>query len=447
MKEKFKEFYKYSDNEIKTIWENCIFVFDTNVLLDLYRYSKKTSDEFLKILNKIYKEKRLWIPHQVGLEFHKRRMTLISDLKKSYCDIKEIIENAFSDAQKKVDDKYHKEHPFLDLKEIESEINKCKKNISKTIDKNEKAHPDWFNKDEILEELTKIFDKNIGEEYTKEKLAEIIKEGEDRYEKKIPPGYEDAKSKDDDKKYGDLILWFQIIEMAKKSKKSVIFITRDNKSDWWWKQSENTIGPRHELKREIKNKADVNFHMYNSERFLEYASEFYKEAVDKKSIKEVKRTSRLLEEKNYIMHKIMHSRKLKSPLINEFMMQQKMLSEELLHLIEEMDMDEDFLFEFNRNQERIMRFVDRFANEKSPHPMMFEELFMLQERMQRRFINLMESKEMNKEQKKLILRFFERMNESFIMLMQYTDKEGISEKYSDRVKINNHRLRRSLINL
>src|SRR3989338_5382621 len=234
MKTKFKEFYRYSDDEIKNIWNECIFVFDTNVLLDLYRYSKDTSDKYIDILKKIKTEKRIWIPHQVGLEFHKKRIILISDLKNSYSEIKNILDSSIKDTQKKIDDKYHKEHPFLDLKKINIELDTCLKKIVETINKNEKAHPDWFNKDTIVDELNKLLKGSIGEEYSKKKLTEIYREGKERYSNNIPPGYEDAPNKDDERRYGDLILWYQIIDKAKNSKKPIIFITRDKKEDWWW---------------------------------------------------------------------------------------------------------------------------------------------------------------------------------------------------------------------
>ncbi|MFA5127558.1 MAG: PIN domain-containing protein [Patescibacteria group bacterium] len=444
MKNKFKEFYRYKDNEIEKIWKECIFVFDTNILLDLYRYSKSTSDKFIKILKKITQEERLWLPHQVGLEFNKKRIILISDLKKSYSDIKETIENSFNDAQKKIDDKYHKEHPFINLKEIESEIEKCKKIISKTIETNEKSHPDWFNKDEIFEAITEIFENKVGDEYKKEELSKIFEEGKERYANKIPPGYEDLKNKEDGREYGDLILWFQIIDMAKSSKKSIVFITRDNKSDWWWKQSGDTIGPRHELKYEINKKAGVDFHMYSSEKFLEYASDYYKETVDQKSIKEVKRMSRLLEEKNYIMHKMMNLKWFKTPFVHEFIMQQEMLNKELANLVRETHIDEEILFEFSRNQERVMHFIEHISNEERPHPMMFEELSMLKEKMQIGLLDFMKSREMDERQKEYLMRFLERMNESYMMLIRCADKEGVFEKYYHRNKINNHRLQRYL---
>lgn len=440
MKNKFKEFYKYSDAEIKKIWQECVFVFDTNVLLDLYRYNNTTSDKYIGILKKIKDENRIWIPHQVGLEFHKRRIIQIADLKNSYSKIRSILDTSIKDAQKKIEDKYHKEHPFLDLKEISNELDSCLKKITLSINKNEKSHPDWVNKDNILGELNKIFKDSIGEEYLKEKLDEIYKEGKERYSNDVPPGYKDA-SKDNEREYGDLILWYQIIDKANELKKPIIFITRDKKEDWWWIQSGTVIGPRHELKKEIQDKAGVDFHMYDPEKFLELAGEYYKQIVDKKILQDVKRV-KSLEERNYVVHKILHSRDFKHPLFHEFIMQQGMLGEELQHLVKQLNLDDDFFIEFNRNQERVLHFIEHFSHEERPHPMMLEELFMLQERMQRRFMETVDSGKLTKEQMSFLIRFFERMNDSYMVLLKHSNKDGFSDKYFHRMEMNNHRFRK-----
>ena len=47
MRNAIKEFIEPSDYEKHNLWENAIFVFDTNVLLNLYRYSAKTRNSLL----------------------------------------------------------------------------------------------------------------------------------------------------------------------------------------------------------------------------------------------------------------------------------------------------------------------------------------------------------------------------------------------------------------
>jgi len=45
--------------------------------------------------------------------------------------------------------------------------------------------------------------------------------------------FKDAKNKDGVRKYGDLIIWKEILRFAYENRKNIIFVTDDVKSDWW----------------------------------------------------------------------------------------------------------------------------------------------------------------------------------------------------------------------
>ena len=75
MKTLFKEYFYPSDADIKDVWDNSLIVFDTCSLLNLYRYTEKTRESFIKILES-YKE-RLWIPYQVAMEFLQEKKEVI----------------------------------------------------------------------------------------------------------------------------------------------------------------------------------------------------------------------------------------------------------------------------------------------------------------------------------------------------------------------------------
>lgn len=55
--------------------------------------------------------------------------------------------------------------------------------------------------------------------------------------------------------------------------KNIIFITDDEKEDWWWVESGKTIGPRPELIDEIRTETKAMFYMYSVDQFLKYAKE------------------------------------------------------------------------------------------------------------------------------------------------------------------------------
>ena len=50
MKTLFKEYFYPSETDIKEVWDNSLIVFDTCALLNLYRYTEKTRDDFVNLL-------------------------------------------------------------------------------------------------------------------------------------------------------------------------------------------------------------------------------------------------------------------------------------------------------------------------------------------------------------------------------------------------------------
>ena len=71
MRNAIQEYLSYSDAEKLDLWNHATLVFDTNVLLNLYRYSDKTRKSLLAALNKL--QARLWMPNHVAREFMKNR--------------------------------------------------------------------------------------------------------------------------------------------------------------------------------------------------------------------------------------------------------------------------------------------------------------------------------------------------------------------------------------
>ncbi|MEV1132405.1 PIN-like domain-containing protein [Agromyces sp. NPDC049794] len=56
---------------VDEIWENGTIVLDANALLGLYEQTAATRAVYVGALESV--QERLWLPHQVALEFHKNR--------------------------------------------------------------------------------------------------------------------------------------------------------------------------------------------------------------------------------------------------------------------------------------------------------------------------------------------------------------------------------------
>ena len=117
MKKIFREYYHYSEEEIQEMRKEWLFVLDANILLNFYRYSQETKNMFIKVLNILKDRQQLWIPYQVGKEFHDNRINIISTYEKSYSNIKKELDDNFSKLEWWLISKYPK-HPSIDIKEL-----------------------------------------------------------------------------------------------------------------------------------------------------------------------------------------------------------------------------------------------------------------------------------------------------------------------------------------
>lgn len=273
MKKLFPEYYPLTKDEKIKIWKNGIFILDANALLDLYRYSESASQELLTILEKF--KSKLWLPHQVALEFLKNRMKVIYEQKLAYEAVCGAIDTQSESFIRGIKGGMVTRHPFINKKEIIRKIKGYTEKTKRNIKKMEENHPQLDSDDTILKKIDKLFAKKVGKPYKTEKLKQIYLEGKRRYAQEIPPGFMDAIKDQEDKsgkrKYGDLIIWKQTLDHAKKIKKPIVFITGEQKEDWWEIVKGRKIGPRFELIKEAKETAQVEFCIYSINQFIIFA--------------------------------------------------------------------------------------------------------------------------------------------------------------------------------
>lgn len=284
MKKKLIQYYPPDDDFFKKLWEDALIVPDANILLNLYRYDEKTRTEFLEILDKL--KEKLWVPHQVALEYQKNRINEIINQREKFNAVKKIFIDSKKELSKDINE-YVKKYPHFDTSAILEPVKSAYDGSIAEIDRMIEQDPDFLQKDPIRESLTQIFENKVGHRYSLLRELELLSDAERRFELEIPPGYEDYRTKPGIRKFGDFILWFQMLDHAKGTKKSIIFITDDKKEDWWWIHNRRTIGPRPELIEEINERAKVSFHMYNSRGFIEWASGYIEQHISPETLKEV----------------------------------------------------------------------------------------------------------------------------------------------------------------
>ena len=302
MKSQFPGYFKPTEKETTDLWENALFVFDANILLNLYRYSDETRDDFFKILDKI--KSRIWLPNQSASEFFENRLNVIYQQEKSYEEAEKSLKTLETEF------KNSRQHPFITKKTLKK-LSLLSKEICEQLNESKNSHNKRINDDDVLDRIEELFNSKVGNEYNKEQLEEIYQEGKVRFLDKIPPGYKDGDKKDGSsqniRKYGDLVLWKQILDESKKIEKGVILVTDDRKEDWWIRFNGKTLSPRPELKKEFQMVTEQTFHMYQSDRFLEFATQHFGGEINENALEEIRELQRDDERKRY--QKIMKNKR------------------------------------------------------------------------------------------------------------------------------------------
>lgn len=315
MRDQFPGYYQLSEEDFKELWGNATFVFDANVLLNLYRYPQQASDDLISAITQL--KGNIWLPHSVALEYQRNRLQVIAEQLKTYSKVRDAINNNLRILKIELDKfQLNKRHSSIEVETFIQELETAKEKFFSTLESLESQQSKPQDTDAIRDKIDELFMGKIGSPPSNQKdLDAIYQAGQERYSKKIPPGYMDADKDKGDKndsfqygtlvyqrKFGDYLLWIQLLDFAKTHElKHVVLVTDDEKEDWWWivdSQGKKKIGPRPELVREIYDQVGVElFYIYNTENFLRWCSKFLEKPVPKESITQVEDIKYLIHEK------------------------------------------------------------------------------------------------------------------------------------------------------
>ncbi|HIE6452108.1 TPA: PIN-like domain-containing protein [Serratia marcescens] len=281
--------------DFKEVWKKGIFVFDSNVLLDLYRLPESAAKDLIGVLSDNGFNDKVWIGFQVLLEFLSNRHEAISDQKNKFTTVKKLLDDSIEKYDEIFENlknemyklKLKQRHSLIDPDKFltQEHIENGKQFLELFIDdllNLENKQSDVNDEDKIKKSVLEMFNGKVGVGFTKKELEKIYTEGEERYKKNTPPGYKDVKKlgsyfvedREFVRKFGDLILWKEIIKMAAEKKAPyVVLITGDVKEDWWIEKRGKKLGPRKELLNEIYSEVPElkAFYMYDTSSFLKHA--------------------------------------------------------------------------------------------------------------------------------------------------------------------------------
>ena len=259
-----------------------IIVLDTNVFLHIYAYSPDFSEFAIECLRSV--KGSIVLPATVSIEYTRHQ-------NKEFQKMKSKIDSTRDNCIKQVENfetklfsigSNLKKLQLPDIKKLEESIAvycaEIKKNYENYFDDNgpvlEMLAKFWNNTDQVLELYKEL--ENAGQimaPFHYRELYDLCDTAEVRYEKNLPPGYKDKDKKGNAlRKYGDFLLWEEIIRYAKANRQDILFVSDDVKEDWC-KTAGDKAELRDELITEFKKKTFQSIEYMNSKELFSVISE------------------------------------------------------------------------------------------------------------------------------------------------------------------------------
>lgn len=220
-------------------------VLDTNVLLIPFGAGAASLTEIVKVYTEIKGRERLHIPAQVAREFVKNRPSKLAQLYQGISDkiSKLTVPDSLSyPILESVDHFQELNEKISKLEELKIELKASAKKVRNTI-------KNWGWNDPVSQAYRPIFTRDIvaSPEIDRQKtLEEMLR----RYEQAIPPGYKDASKPD--LGIGDFLIWKTILYLGDQNKRSIVFVSGDEKADWLHGAEGSGFLPRYELQAEFR---------------------------------------------------------------------------------------------------------------------------------------------------------------------------------------------------
>ncbi|WMW56484.1 PIN domain-containing protein [Agrobacterium pusense] len=237
---------------------------DTNVLLLPYTLRKDGLSTLQKFYQDLRSANRLFLPARVAREFITNRDKKLAELLKTLGEVKSRI----NIGEKKLS-------PILDgvdgseeMATASQTLKDAKKRYTTAIEKVEAQVQSWSGDDPITSIYDSVFDAaNIIS--PTDTNADMLVEWQKRLTNKVPPGYKDGSKEDTG--IGDFLVWKSLLALGASQKKDLIFVTGEEKADWFVRLNGQGVYPRPELVAEYKKHSGgknirlVEFHEVLSE--------------------------------------------------------------------------------------------------------------------------------------------------------------------------------------
>ncbi|HSH59634.1 MAG TPA: PIN-like domain-containing protein [Acidimicrobiales bacterium] len=269
----FEGFYRPPAAERAIAYKSGLLALDTSALLEPYRLSPTARSEFLQLLAAM--RARLFVPHQVAVEFHRRRIGSVADRTEEFESQRDQLKDLRDKAHGIVMQISRRAHGRDDqVKDVDSRISNAfdealefLRGVSEEYD----LDPDEMASrppDPILAQLNLLVEGRVARPPPDAVLVADREEARRRIEAKQPPGFRD-RSKDDGGG-GDYLWWAEVVRYAAMHRPAhVVLVSNDvAKGDWTYECRGFRVGPAPTLVAEMLQAGGSKLHWSTTSELL-----------------------------------------------------------------------------------------------------------------------------------------------------------------------------------
>ncbi|MFQ1928718.1 PIN domain-containing protein [Aeromonas veronii] len=253
--------FSFNLEPISDIKDEALIILDANVLLLPFTTDVKNVEAIKALYLTLVVTDQIFLPAQAVREYLDNRAKKLADINESL-QKKSTQSFGFVGA-----------HPLLGSLEQYQEVLALEAGLKDAIQAYQKqiretlsAVQAWGWNDPVSKMYHEVLsDRVLNDDELN--LEEISKDLARRNKLKLPPGYKDGGKEQN--QAGDLLIWHELLNLAIAKNKHVIFVSGDEKADWWHQSGKAALYPRFELVDEFREKTDGrSFHILSLSKLL-----------------------------------------------------------------------------------------------------------------------------------------------------------------------------------
>lgn len=280
----FGHYFRPDPGRVRDAFEKGIIVLDTNVLLNVLRYSPAARTELLEVLASI--ADRCFVPHQVAVEYNRNRVRVVADRHKELEDAASEIGSIRSKVRTVVNNLSNRRTLSIsDIEQLEKSVSDFFAALEEA--QNEAAEKYDLSPDEMVGKkdlwtvrLEDILQGLVGDKPEDEVLAKDLIEGERRKSEKLAPGFKDDKP-------GDYLWWAEALRHPDLKGRALVVVSDDAaKGDWRFEERGFALGPHPILIDDVSRSGGADLVLLTTRDLLKLVGELNPDKVSEETLEE-----------------------------------------------------------------------------------------------------------------------------------------------------------------